>query len=98
MSKYIRTFLCILMLAAMAAPLVHADDDDIYDHVNQKLNADRDIHGRITIAVKNGVVTLTGYVHDDKIKERATKLTKKVAGVKDVINKIELGEAGTPKP
>jgi osmotically-inducible protein OsmY len=97
MSKFIRTFLSLVMLVALAAPLVRADDDDIYDHVNQKLNADRDIHGRIKIDVKDGVVTLSGMVHDEKVKERATKLTKKVAGVKDVVNKIEIGEEKPPK-
>ncbi len=85
--------LCCFALPALAAP----DDDDIYDKVNQRLFGDKDIHGRIKIAVKNGVVTLTGSVHDEKVKSRAEKLCKKVAGVKDVVNKLVVGDEEPPK-
>ena len=95
----IRTLLSVVVVLALAAPLVYTQsskapsDDLIYDHVNEKLNADVDTHGRVKIDVKDGVVTLTGMVKNDKAKSRAEKLTKKVQGVKSVVNNIEIGEA-----
>jgi osmotically-inducible protein OsmY len=65
--------------------------------VNQKLNADIDIHGRVKIEVKNGVVTLTGMVHSEAAKSKATKLAKKVQGVKDVVNQMQIGDEKPPK-
>ena len=86
---------CLMAPALMARPKV--DDDDIYDKVNQKLNADIDIHGRVKIEVKNGVVTLTGMVHTEQAKNKATKLAKKVQGVKDVVNQMQIGDEKPPK-
>jgi len=70
----------------------HADDDEIYDQVNRKLNNDADIHGRIKIEVKDAVVTLTGNVGTDKVRSKAEKIARKVQGVKEVVNKLEVGE------
>jgi osmotically-inducible protein OsmY len=98
MTKRLTILIAFLLIAGLMAPVaLRADDDDIYDHVNAKLNADVDIHGRVKIDVKNGVVTLTGVVHTEKAKDKAVKLTKKVQGVKDVVNKIEVGEEKTPR-
>jgi osmotically-inducible protein OsmY len=88
--------LAVLLLAALAAPLLRAhtlvDDDDLYDKVNRKLNNDADIHGNIKIEVKNAVVTLTGNVGTEKVRSRAEKVARKVPGVKDVVNKLEVGD------
>jgi osmotically-inducible protein OsmY len=70
----------------------HADDDEIYDQVNRKLNNDADIHGRIKIEVKDAVVTLSGNVGTDKVRSKAEKIARKVQGVKEVVNKLEVGE------
>ena len=40
--------------------------------------------------VKDGVVTLNGQVDEPKAKDRAEKLTKKVKGVKQVINNLTI--------
>jgi osmotically-inducible protein OsmY len=88
--------LAVLLLVSLAAPMLQAhkllDDDDIYDQVNRKLNNDSDIHGRIKIDVKNGVVTLTGNVGTEKVRSKAEKIVRKVQGVKDVVNKLEVGD------
>src|SRR5258708_21768257 len=97
MTKRLTVLIEFLLIAGLMAPALRANDDDIYDHVNQKLNADVDIHGRVKIEVKNGVVTLTGTVHTEKAKDKAAKLTKKVPGVKDVVNKIEIGDERAPR-
>ncbi len=82
----------VLMLAAWSAPLAAAPevpDDEIHDQVRLKLAGDRDVRGtNIRVEVKDGVVTLRGRVINDKAKKRATKLTRKVKGVKKVINEL----------
>ena len=77
--------------------MLRADDDAIYDQVNRKLNNDVDVHGKVKIEVKNSVVTLTGTVSSEKIRAKAEKITKKVPGVKEVVNKVQIGEAPPPK-
>jgi osmotically-inducible protein OsmY len=42
------------------------------------------------VTVKDGVVTLGGVVEQKSLKDRAAKLTKKVKGVKSVVNNIEI--------
>jgi osmotically-inducible protein OsmY len=95
-TRVLHVVLAVALLAALAAPMLRAhklvDDDDIYDKVNRKLNDDADIHGRIKIDVKNGVVTLTGSVGTEKVRSKAEKIVRKVPGVKDVVNKLEIGE------
>lgn len=65
------------------------NDDVITDQVRIKLSGDQLVKGgALQVDVKNGVVTLSGPVDEPKAKERAEKLTKKVKGVKQVINNI----------
>lgn len=66
-------------------------DDSVYDHVKRRLANDPDVKGgAMEIEVKQGVVTLRGTVDTDKQKQKAEKITKKVNGVKQVINEIKL--------
>jgi len=85
-----------LLVAGACAQAIFADqktDDRIYDQVRMKLTTDPDVKGGIglDVAVKDGVVTLKGRVDTDKAKNRASKLTKKVKGVKDVDNELQVG-------
>ncbi|GEM_PF-5373150 len=95
-TRVLHAIAAVLLAAALIAPYALArpfvDDDEIYDQVNRKLNSDQDIHGRIKIEVKNAVVTLTGTVGTEKVKSKAEKIVRKVAGVKEVVNKLEIGE------
>ena len=85
-----------LALLAVDAPSWAADkppltDDFISDTVRQKLSGDARVKGaKIDVDVKAGVVTLTGEVATEKQKSRAESLTKKVKGVKSVVNKIQI--------
>ena len=66
-------------------------DDVIHDNVIIKLASDQIVKGgALTVDVKAGVVTLTGQVENSKQKDRATKITKSVKGVKQVVNNINL--------
>lgn len=77
-------------LAADKKPLT---DDMIADYVRLRLAGDPDVKGGALQAVsKDGVVTLTGVVETPGQREKATKLAKKVKGVKQVVNNITLKE------
>ena len=66
-------------------------DDYINDSVRQKLAADALVKGGdLNVDVKDGVVTISGKVHDVKQKDKAERLAKKVNGVKSVVNKITI--------
>jgi hyperosmotically inducible periplasmic protein len=90
--KICALLLIFLILAGVCfgkgAPLT---DDGITDQVRIKLANDDVVKGgALLVDVKQGVVTLGGSVETGKQKERAEKLTKKVRGVKQVINNITL--------
>jgi hyperosmotically inducible periplasmic protein len=75
-------------LAADKKPLT---DDSISDYVRLRLAGDPDVKGGALNAVsKDGVVTLTGIVETQRQKDKASKLAKKVKGVKQVVNNITL--------
>jgi osmotically-inducible protein OsmY len=80
--------LASVSLAAAKAPIT---DDSIYDAVRMKLANDQVVKGgALQVDVKDGVVTLGGALATEQQKERATKLTSKVKGVKKVVNNISL--------
>jgi hyperosmotically inducible periplasmic protein len=47
--------------------------------------------GALDVTVRDGVVTIKGRVDTEKGRNRATKLAKKVKGVKDVDNELVVG-------
>jgi hyperosmotically inducible protein len=67
-------------------------DDTITDQVMIKLASDPIVKGGggIKVDVKQGVVTLSGAVEQDKQKDKAEKIAKKVKGVKQVVNNLEI--------
>lgn len=66
-------------------------DDGIYNQVRIKLASDQVVKGGgLDVDVKEGIVTLRGAVEEPKQKERAERLTKKVKGVKQVVNNITI--------
>lgn len=67
-------------------------DDRIVDQVRMKLTTDPDVKGGADqVTVKDGVVTIAGRVDTDRGKAKATKLAKKVKGVKSVENDLQVG-------
>ena len=83
----------VLLLSAflMLAPAwaQHSNDDKMYDQVRLKLAGDPDVKGaNLQVDVKDGVVTLNGSVTTERGKTKAERLTKKVKGVKSVVNSL----------
>jgi osmotically-inducible protein OsmY len=67
-------------------------DDRISDQVRMRLATDQDVKGgALDVTVKNGVVVIKGRVDSDKGKSKATHLAKKVKGVKEVDNELQVG-------
>jgi len=78
-------------LSFLAAGMLFAGDKDgeISTKVQLKLAEDIVVKGGgLTIDVKDGVVTLSGKVETPTQKSKAEELTKKVSGVKSVVNNI----------
>ena len=66
-------------------------DDAVYNQVRIHLADDPVVKGGgIQVDVKQGVVTLSGTVELPVQREKATKVAKKVKGVKEVIDRIEI--------
>ena len=95
-------FAALMALLLVASICLAADkpvtDDAIIDYVRVKLASDAEVKGgALNVDVKNGLVTLSGEVESEKQKSKATKLAKKVKGVKQVVNNITLKEKSAGK-
>ena len=95
--------LCALFaLLLLASVCLAADkpvtDDAISDFVRLRLASDPDIKGgALQVDVKNGVVTLSGTVDNQRLKDKSSKVAKKVKGVKQVVNNITIKERSASK-
>jgi osmotically-inducible protein OsmY len=84
-------FALFLLLAVGLAKDPPMTDDVISDAVRVKLAGDQLVGViPVQVAVKDGVVTLSGSVEQKNVRSRAEKVAKKVKGVKQVVNRIEL--------
>jgi osmotically-inducible protein OsmY len=85
-----------LLLLALIVPMLFAQgkattDDRIYDDVRRRLADDPQVKGAaIEVTITNGAITLKGRVHDEKAREKATRITKRVKGVTTVDNQLKL--------
>lgn len=91
-----KRFLAVLAFSAATLlaqkPAAPTTDDRISDQVRMRLATDADVKGgALDITVSDGVVTIKGRVDSEKGKSRATKLAKKVKGVKEVDNELVVG-------
>jgi osmotically-inducible protein OsmY len=86
--------LAVLLLVASAGGFAaekQVSDDLIYDQVRRKLANDADVKGgAFEVTVVSGVVTLRGVVEREKYKAKAERLTKKIKGVRQVVNQLQI--------
>ena len=86
-----RLLLSLVLSSGLLVGAPPVTDDYISDAVRQKLAADQVVKGgAIDVQVKDGVVTLKGKVQEPKQKNKANKLTKKVKGVKQVVDELTI--------
>ena len=88
------TVICLAVVALMAA--CGKSDADIQKAVAAKLASDN-VSG-VSVAVKDGVATLTGEVADITVKNKAEASAKTVEGVKSVVNSTTTKPLPTPAP
>lgn len=90
-------YLTVLMLAfALFMSACGKSDADLLKAANDKLTADK-VMG-VTVAVKDGVATLSGEVADAAVKSKAEASVKTVEGIKSVTNNCTIKPAPTPPP
>ena len=83
----------VLVCGAALAADKPLSDAAVSDQVLIRLSGDREVNGgALKVDVKNGVATITGVLETQRQKEKATKIAKKVKGVKQVVNNITLKE------
>ncbi len=91
--RVLSIFVLLGFLLAICQPVLAQkdSDDEIYDRVRQRLAANRDVKGgAIEVDVKDGVVTLSGKVTEDRQKNKAEQVTRKTKGVKKVVNRLHV--------
>lgn len=94
--RFAAFFLVLLLLgvtAGAATMQTTNEDDRIFDEVSRRLAMDRDIKGNsFEIDVKQGIVTIKGFVSKDSHRGRAERIAKRVKGVKGVVNQLAIKE------
>lgn len=94
MLKLLAALMAVVLLAGVVlAADPKLTDGAINDNVRIKLSADAEVKGGgLKVEVVQGVVTITGFADTQRQIDKATKIAKKVKGVKQVINKMSLKE------
>jgi osmotically-inducible protein OsmY len=72
-------------------------DSDIQAAITEKSAADAGL-SHISVAVKEGVVTLDGECPDEACKTHAEQAVKDIKGVKSVVNNIHIATPAAPQP
>ena len=97
-TKILAVLLLSFVLTGVCLAKGPVTDDMIYNNVIIKLASDQVVKGGgLQVEVHQGVVTLRGTVEEQKQKDKAAKLAKKVAGVKSVDNEITVVERSGKK-
>lgn len=76
-------------------PIPTEADGAVATEIEKRLSADREVNAQtVQIDVRAGIVTLTGRVPNDDVKERAEKIARGVDGVHEVHNRLTTGAGG----
>lgn len=89
-------FASVLALVAFLLPVFQTalqaqevSDDALYDQVMRVLVRDQSLKiAELAVEVKNGVVTVHGYVKNERLLERVERVAKRPKGVREVVNKV----------
>jgi len=72
-----------------------AADEGMRTRVQEALHSDRFFYDEhVTVTIMNGVATLHGIVFDDWDMRQAMRISRRIAGVKRVINDLEIETGG----
>ena len=89
-------YVCLLaILLSLASSCARKPDDaKISSDIQNKFSQDSGLSGKqLTVQASNGVVTLGGTVDNDAQRDAASRQAASVAGVKEVVNNLQVGSA-----
>lgn len=93
-SQLVSSFLLATLLALGVGCAKKADDGKISIEIQGKFSQDSGLSTKqLTVQANDGVVTLGGVVDNDAQREAASRQAASVAGVKQVINNLQVGSA-----
>ena len=92
----VKVFTVLTLAFALFMRACGKSDADLQKAATDKLTADKVIG--VTVAVKDGVATLTGEVADATVKSKAEASVKTVEGIKSVTNSTTIKPLPTPPP
>lgn len=95
--SWILSFLFVIILGSGLGCAKKPDDAKISSEIQNKFNQDSGLSSKqLSVKADAGVVTLSGSVDNDAQREAAGKQAASVAGVKTVINNLEVSNVGKP--
>ena len=89
-------YVCLLaiFLSLASSCARKPDDAKISNDIQNKFSQDSGLSGKqLTVQASNGVVTLGGTVDNDAQRDAASRQAASVAGVKEVVNNLQVGNA-----
>ena len=93
----IKFFTVLMLTVALFMSACGKSDADLTKAATEKLAADKVVG--VTVAVKDGVATLTGEVADAAVKSKAEATVKAVEGIKSVVSTgVTMKPVPTPAP
>ncbi len=94
--------LAILSLAVLGPTVARADDQQIAQQIVQKLQAEKQAGGlkgfSIDLSVEEGTVWLSGRVADADQQAKALDIARRIPGVKQVVNDLEVKASSAASP
>lgn len=93
-SLVVSSFVLAIVLGVGAGCAKKPDDARISADVQSKFSQDSGLSSKqLTVQTSNGVVTLAGTVDNDAQRSAASRQAASVAGVKEVVNNLQVGNA-----
>jgi hypothetical protein len=94
MSQCFYVCLLAIFLSLTSSCARKPDDAKISTDIQSKFSQDSGLSGKqLTVQASNGVVTLGGTVDNDAQRDAASRQAASVAGVKEVVNNLQVGSA-----
>lgn len=96
-SLLVSSFVLAIVLGVGMGCAKKPDDAKVSSDIQSKFSQDSGLSTKqLTVQANNGVVTLSGTVDNDAQREAASRQAASVAGVKTVVNNLQVGTASAP--
>lgn len=96
-SLLVSSFVLAIVLGMGLGCAKKPDDAKVSSEIQSKFSQDSGLSTKqLTVQANNGVVTLSGTVDNDAQREAASRQAASVAGVKTVVNNLQVGNASAP--